>query len=84
MVAVDDIGPIQPQANKRGNKYILTAIDYLTRFFIAKVVVKNIDEKTTTNFLYNCIVVLNLVPQYILSGRRQNFIGEYVKTKIIL
>lgn len=83
MVAVDDIEPIQPQATKRGNKYILTAIDYLTRFSIGKAV-KDIDEKTTANFLCKCIVVLNLVPQYILSGRGQNFISKYVKAKNIL
>jgi len=78
MVAVDAIGPITPTATKRGNRYVLTAIDYLTRFPIAKVV-KNINEKTTANFLYDCIIVQYGVPEYILSDRGANFISEYIK-----
>lgn len=51
----------------------------LTRFPIAKAV-KNINEKTTANFLYDCIIVQYGVPEYILSDRGGNSISEYIKT----
>lgn len=80
MVAVDAIDPITPTATKRENWYILTtAIDYLKKLPVAKAV-KNINEKTPANFLYDCIIVQHSVPEYILSDRGGNFISKYIKT----
>lgn len=47
MVAVDAVGPLEITSNK--NRYILTAIDYMTRWPVA-LAVPDINEVTTTEF----------------------------------
>lgn len=75
MVGVDAVGPLQP--TEKGNRYILTAIDHLTRWPMA-MCVPDIDEETTAEFFFSAIVKNFGVPQYILSDRGANFISTYV------
>ncbi|KAG1180962.1 hypothetical protein G6F36_010218 [Rhizopus arrhizus] len=75
MVGVDAVGPLQP--TEKGNRYILTAVDYLTRWPMA-MCVQDIDEETTAEFFFSAIVKNFGVPQYILSDRGANFISSYV------
>lgn len=77
MVGCDAVGPLEE--TKGGNKYILTGIDYLTRWPIA-LAVPNINEETTTEFYYNQIVALHGVPNYILTDRGSNFASVFTKT----
>lgn len=74
LVGVDAIGPLQ--STERGNKYILTGIDYLTRWPVA-VAVPDINEVTTGEFLFSIVKDWG-VPRYILSDRGANFISTYV------
>lgn len=76
MVGCDAVGPIK-QPNK-ADKYILVAIDYLTRWPMAAVV-DHIDEKTTAEFLFNHIVMQYGVPSYLLTDRGSNFKAFYVE-----
>lgn len=76
MVAVDAVGPLEITSNK--NRYILTAIDYMTRWPVA-LAVPDINEVTTTEFYFNCIIQHYGVSQYILSDRGANFISTYTK-----
>ena len=75
MVGIDAVGPLQK--TEKGNQYILTGIDYLTRWPVA-MAVADITEETTVEFLYHEIVQNYGVPQYILSDRGANFISTYV------
>lgn len=74
LVGIDAIGPLQ--STTKGNKYILTGIDYLTRWPVA-VAVPDIDEVTTGEFLFSIVKDWG-VPRYILSDRGANFISTYV------
>jgi hypothetical protein len=77
MIGVDAVGPVIK--SQEGNKYILVAVDYLTRWPIAQAV-KEISEETTAEFLYNQVVQNYGVPNYILTDRGSNFVSTYVKT----
>lgn len=74
LLGVNAIGPLTESV--KGNRYILTGIDYLTRWPVA-VAVPNIDEITTGDFLFSVVKDWG-VPQYILSDRGANFISTYV------
>ncbi|KAG1465346.1 hypothetical protein G6F56_004905 [Rhizopus delemar] len=75
MVGVDAVGPLN--TTRKGNRYMLTGVDYLTRWPMA-VAVPDINEETTVEFFYHEIVKNYGVPQYILSDRGANFISTYV------
>ena len=53
-MAIDLVGPIAPASDK-GNKYILTFVNYATRCLEA-VPLKNIDTKTVAEALLDMIV----------------------------
>lgn len=74
LLGIDAIGPLQVTENN--NRYILTGIDYLTRWPVATAV-EDINEITTTNFLFSIVKDWG-VPNYILSDRGSNFISTYV------
>lgn len=52
-VSIDIIGPLQPTLS--GNKYIVTAVDYMSKN-IEAVVVPSKSSKLTAEFLYRDIV----------------------------
>ena len=64
MVGCDAVGPIHYEG--KPPKYLLVAIDYLTRWPIA-VVVENINEETTAEFLFTHLVQMFGVPRYLLT-----------------
>ena len=69
-IAIDIIGPISP-VSERGNRYILTIIDYATRFPEA-VAIKNIDTITVAESLVEVFSRVG-VPREILSDRGSQF-----------
>lgn len=78
MIGCDAVGPFGKEATAQGNRYILVAIDYLTRWPIAKAV-PDITETTIAEFLYEQVVVKYGVPNYILTDRGSNFTSGYVR-----
>ena len=74
MIGIDAVGPLA--VTEKRNRYILTGIDYLTRFPVA-VAVPDITEVTTGEFLWSVVKDYG-VPQYCLSDRGANFISTYV------
>lgn len=78
MIGCDAVGPINPPS-KNGNRYLLVAVDYLTRWPVVAAV-PNINEQITAAFLFNCIVKDFGVPSYILTDRGANFKSDYVHT----
>lgn len=71
MVGCDAVGPtLNP--TKRGNRYLLVAVDYLTKGPIARAVPR-IDEETTAKFMFEEIIEKYGVPNYLLTDRGSNF-----------
>jgi len=52
---IDFVGPIQPQGNKTGVRYIITAIEYLTRWAEAQPV-KDCIGATAAKFLFEYVL----------------------------
>lgn len=76
MLGCDAVGPIDP-ISKNNNRYLLVAIDYLTRWPMAKAV-PDITEETTSAFLYDIVKDYG-VPSYLLTDRGSNFTSRYTK-----
>ena len=75
-VAVDLVGPIIP-ASERGNKYILTVVDYCTRYPEA-VPLKSIDTESVAEALVNIYSRVG-IPREVLSDRGSQFTSEVMK-----
>lgn len=76
MVGCDAVGPL-PLTKKR-NRYLLVAVDYLTRWPIAAAVT-DISQETTSEFMLDYLVAQHGVPRYLLTDRGSNFTSAYVK-----
>ncbi|KAL9963057.1 hypothetical protein ACROYT_G032222 [Oculina patagonica] len=75
-VAIDLIGPISPPSEE-GHRYILTLVDYATRYPEA-VPLKNIDTETVAEALVDIFSRLG-VPEEILSDLGTQFVSECMK-----
>ena len=75
-VAVDLIGPTEP-ASEAGHRYILTLVDYATRYPEA-VPLKRIDTETVAEALVDIYSRL-CVPEEILSDQGTQFISDCMK-----
>ncbi|KAK3762630.1 hypothetical protein RRG08_051811 [Elysia crispata] len=75
-IAVDLIGPIEP-ASEAGHRYILTLVDYATRYPEA-VPLKRIDTETVAEALVDIYSRLS-VPEEILSDQGTQFISDCMK-----
>ena len=75
-VAIDLVGPISPPSED-GHRYILTLINYATRYPEA-VPLKNIDTKTVAEALVDIFSCLG-VPEEILSDLGTQFVSECMK-----
>ncbi|XP_077508305.1 uncharacterized protein LOC144119604 [Amblyomma americanum] len=72
-VAVDIVGPLKP-TTRRGNRYILTLIDYATRFPEA-VALPSIETERVAEALLHIFARVG-VPEEMLSDRGSNFTSE--------
>ena len=72
-VAVDLVGPITP-ASERGHRYILTLLDYATRYPEA-VPLKNIDTETVVEALLDMYIRLG-IPEEVLSDQGIQFVSS--------
>ena len=75
-VAVDLVGPINP-ASDRGHKYILTVVDYATRYPEA-VALKHIDTESVAEALISIFSHVG-IPKEILSDCGTQFTSEMMK-----
>ena len=74
--AVDLVGPIHPPSEK-GHRYILTLVDYATRYPEA-VPLKNIDSATVAEALLDIYSRLG-IPEEVISDQGTQFISDYMK-----
>ena len=75
-VAVDIVGPITP-ATDRGKRYILTVVDYASRYPDA-VALANIDTETVAEALLDIYSRVG-IPQEVLSDRGTQFTSDVMK-----
>ena len=75
-VAVDLVGPITP-ASDRGHRYILTLVDYATRYPEA-VALKSIDTETVAEALIDIYSRLG-IPEEVLSDLGPQFVSECMR-----
>src|SRR3954449_554438 len=75
-VGIDFVGPLP--RTQRGKKYILVAMDYLTKWPEAQAVAEA-NADTTVNFIYEQILCRHGCPQIILSDRGTHFNNQVVK-----
>ena len=69
-IGIDTLGPLP--LTPRGNKYILVAIDFFTKWVEAKAV-ESTDAQTTCAFLHKEIICRHGIPEYITSDRGPEF-----------
>src|SRR6266498_1118708 len=62
----------------QGNKYIVVAIDYFTKYFEAKALT-NANAESVANFIYKDIIYRYGCPRKIISDRRIHFNNQVIK-----
>jgi hypothetical protein len=75
-IRIDFVGPLKESS--KGNKYIIVATDYLTKWPEAKPV-PNATAMEVAKFLYEDIICRHGVPTSILSDHGPAFIGKIIK-----
>ena len=65
-IGIDIVGPLT--ITKKGNRYIVTAIDYFTKWLIAKAI-KEATAKIVSKFIYEKIICEHGCPQVLQSDR---------------
>jgi Integrase zinc binding domain/Integrase core domain len=75
-IGIDFVGPLP--RTQRGKKYIIVAMDYLTKWPEARAVSEATAE-ATVNFIYEQIICQHGCPQIILSDRGTHFNNQMVK-----
>jgi len=75
-VTVDLTGPIAP-VTERGNRYILTTVDYVTRYPEATAL-KSIEAETVAEALMTMFTRVG-IPEEILSDQGSQFLGGVMK-----
>jgi len=73
-VVVDNVGPIYP-ASDQGNRYLLTLVDYATRY-PEVTPLKNIDTETVAEALVSMFSNIG-IPCEILSDNGAQFVSYY-------
>ena len=75
-IGIDIVGPLP--VTHRGNKYIVVAMDYFTKWPEAKAL-KEANAKEVSNFIYDEIICRHGCPKRILSDRGTHFNNQMVK-----
>src|SRR6266545_1940755 len=73
---IDIVGPLTETS--RGNKYIVVAIDYFTKYPEARVLA-NANAKNVANFIYEDIISRHGCPRKILSDRGTHFNNQVIE-----
>jgi hypothetical protein len=76
---MDFIGPINPSDKHSKARYIITTIDYLTRWVEAEVV-QDCSTDTTTHFIFENIITRFGFPQSLTSDQGAHFISDTIAT----
>lgn len=74
-VALDYLGPIEPPS-VNGNRYLLVAMEYFTRWPISKAV-KNTNAENTVDFVYEQVICQSGPPKYIMTDVGRHFDNHF-------
>src|SRR6266545_8208806 len=75
-IGIDIVGLLT--ITKKGNRYIVTAIDYFTKWSIAKAI-KEATAKTVSKFIYEKIICEYGCPQVLQSNRGTHFVNRIIQ-----
>jgi transposase InsO family protein len=77
--AIDFVGPINPPGNHTGERYIITTIEYLTRWAEARAVT-DCSATTTMCFIFDDIITRFGCPKILMSDQGTYFINKTVES----
>ena len=75
-MGIDVVGPLIP--TEQGNRYIIVAIEYFTRWFEARPT-KTANSIDTATFIYEEIICRFEAPKVIQSDQGTHFVNEVIK-----
>ena len=75
---VDFVIPINPPRKRIGARYIITAMDYLTRWY-EPTPVKGCTVTTTVKFLFDNVVTIFECLKILTSDQSTNFVNQLIK-----
>jgi hypothetical protein len=76
--AIGFVGPINPPKKMSGARYIITAMEYLTRWEEATTV-KDCSMETTSHFLFEKVITRFGWPRILMSEKGTHFINNTIK-----
>jgi hypothetical protein len=76
--AIDFVGTINPPKKRKGERYIITATKYLTRW-TEVAPVKYCNAETTTHFLFDQVITRFGCPRMLMSAQGNHFIYNTIK-----
>jgi transposase InsO family protein len=79
--AIDFVGPINPPRKCTGARYIITAIEYLTRWAEARAF-KDYNAATATHFIFDDIITRFGCPKVLMSDQGTHFINNTIEALI--
>ena len=74
---LDFVGPFSPPARRTGNRYILAATDYCTKWVEARALKDN-SAKSVARFLYEAIMTRYGCPVELVTDQGGHFINAVV------
>ena len=77
--AIDFVGPINLPRKKTGERYIITATDYVTRWAEAQAV-KDCTADTAAHFIFEHILTRFGCPNILMSDRGTHFVNETIES----
>jgi hypothetical protein len=78
-LAIDFVGPINPLVKRTGYRYIIIAIEYLTKWE-EEIVVKDSSETTTAQFIFEDVITRFGCPNILMSDQGTHFINKTIES----
>jgi hypothetical protein len=79
--AIDFMGPINPLTKRMGARYIITAMEYLTRW-VEGALVKYCNARTTAHFLFEQVITRFGCPRILMSEQGTQFINNTIQAML--
>jgi hypothetical protein len=76
--AIDFVGPINPPGKRTGDRYIITATEYLTRWAEARAV-KDCSATTAACFIFDDIITRFGCPKIVMSDQGTHSINKTIE-----